>query len=75
MLPTVDAIEISGLKTVNTAAIECYLEQRPGQRLDVSQLNRNVLRAYGDGYYKRVDYSLIHAGDKNVLRIMPIEKT
>jgi NTE family protein len=74
-LPTVDAIEIAGLQTVNTAAIERYLEQRPGQRLDVQQLNRNLLRAYGDGYYERVDYTLTRQGDKSLLRITPVEKT
>jgi NTE family protein len=74
-LPTVDAIEIAGLHTVNAAAIERYLEQRTGQRLDVPQLNRNLLRAYGDGYYERVDYTLTRQGEKSLLRIMPVEKT
>lgn len=73
-LPTVDAIEVAGLQTVNPAAIDRYLEQRPGQRLDVPQLNRNLLRAYGDGYYERVDYTLVRDGERNVLRIMPVEK-
>jgi NTE family protein len=72
--PRVDAIEIAGLKAVNPAAIERYLEQRPGERLDVQQLNRNLLRAYGDGYYESVDYTLTREGDKNLLRITPIEK-
>nr|WP_315491988.1 patatin-like phospholipase family protein [uncultured Rhodoferax sp.] len=74
-LPTVDAIEIVGLQTVNPAAIDRYLEQLPGQRLDVPQLNRNLLRAYGDGYYERVDYTLVRKGDQEVLRIMPVEKS
>ncbi len=74
-LLTVDAIEIAGLQTVNAAAIERYLEQRPGQRLDVPQLNRNLLRAYGDGYYERVDYTLTRQDNKSLLRITPVEKT
>lgn len=73
-LPQVDAIEIAGLKAVNPVAIERYLEQKTGERLNVAQLNRNLLRAYGDGYYERVDYTLTHENDKNLLRITPVEK-
>jgi NTE family protein len=73
-LPRVDSIEIAGLKAVNPAAIERYLEQKPGEHLNVSQLNRNLLRAYGDGYYERVDYTLTRQDGQNLLRITPIEK-
>lgn len=73
-LQAVDAIEIKGLHTVNAAAVSRYLEQKVGESLDVAKLNRDLLRAYGDGYYERVDYSLVREGDRNVLRIMPIEK-
>jgi NTE family protein len=73
--PRVDAIEIAGLKVVNPAAVERYLEQQPGDRLNVQQLNGNLLRAYGDGYYERVDYTMTREGDKNLLRIMPVEKS
>ena len=74
-LQAVDAIEIAGLQTVNAAAVSRYVEQKVGESLDVTKLNRDLLRAYGDGYYERVDYSLVRAGDRNVLRIMPIEKS
>jgi NTE family protein len=72
--PTIDAIEITGLRTINPSAVERYLEQRTGESLDVVQLNRNLLRAYGDGYYERVDYTLTRERDRNLLRITPIEK-
>jgi NTE family protein len=72
--PRVDAIEIAGLKVVNPAAIGHYLEKKAGEQLDVPQLNRNLLRAYGDGYYEWVDYTLTREDGKNLLRIMPIEK-
>ena len=72
--PTVDAIEIAGLRAVNPAAIARYLEQKTGEQLDVPQLNRNLLRTYGDGYYERVDYTLTREDGRNLLRITPIEK-
>ncbi len=74
-LQAVDAIEIAGLHTVNAAAVSRYVEQKVGESLDVTKLNRDLLRAYGDGYYERVDYTLVREGDRNVLRIMPIEKS
>ena len=73
-LPQIDAIEIAGLKVVNPTAVARYLEQKAGESLDVAQLNRDLLRAYGDGYYEGVDYTLTRNGDKNLLRITPIEK-
>lgn len=74
-LQAVDAIEINGLHTVNAAAVSRYMEQKVGETLDVAHLNRDLLRAYGDGYYERVDYSLVREGNRNVLRIMPVEKS
>jgi NTE family protein len=29
---------------------------------------------YGDGYFESVDYTVLHQRDRNILRIMPIEK-
>jgi NTE family protein len=71
----VDAIEITGLKVVNPAALSRYVTQEIGEPLEVAKLNRDLLRAYGDGYYERVDYSLVREGDRNVLRILPVEKS
>lgn len=74
-LQAVDAIEIAGLRTVNPVAVSRYIEQKVGETLDVAKLNRDLLRAYGDGYYERVDYSMTRDGERNVLRIYPIEKS
>jgi NTE family protein len=71
----VDAIEIVGLKVVNPATVSRYVTQKIGEPLEVTKLNRDLLRAYGDGYYERVDYSLVQEGDRNVLRILPVEKS
>jgi NTE family protein len=71
----IDAIEVSGLKHVNPVTVTRYMEQSVGFPLDVPKLNRDLLRAYGDGYYERVDYSMTREGERNVLRILPIEKS
>jgi NTE family protein len=71
----VDAIEIAGLKRVNPETVTRYLQQRPGEPLDTEVLNRDLLRAYGDGNYEGVDYTLLTQRDRNVLRITPVEKS
>jgi NTE family protein len=73
--PRVDEIEIAGLSTVNPVTVSRYLDQRVGEPLDAEALNRSLLRAYGDGSYQQVDYTLLRLRDRNVLRIAPIEKS
>jgi len=52
-----------------------YVEQRDGAPLDTSTLNRDLLRAYGDGHYEGVDYTVLNRQGRNVLRLMPVEKS
>ena len=73
--PRVDAIEVAGLQTVNPVTLTRYLQQKVDQPLDTKGLNRDLLRAYGDGYYERVDYTLLPQHERNVLRILPTEKS
>jgi NTE family protein len=73
--PRIDEIQIAGMLHAVPAVIERYLEQRAGAPLDSAALDRDLMRAYGDGYYERVDYSL-HTTQRgrNVLSIVPVEK-
>ncbi len=73
--PLVDAVVIAGLQKVNPETVRRYLQQQVDQPLDTQGLNRDLLRAYGDGYYERVDYALLRQRERNVLRIMPTEKS
>lgn len=70
----VDAIEIAGLQRVDAVVLRRHLSQREGQPLDAGALNRDLVRAYGDGYYQGVDYTLLTQRGRRVLRITPIEK-
>ncbi|MDE2276396.1 MAG: patatin-like phospholipase family protein [Burkholderiales bacterium] len=73
--PRIDRIEITGLKRVNPEAVRRYIQQRDGQPLDTAMLNRDLLRAYGDGDYERVDYSVLTEDGQHVLRVTPVEKS
>lgn len=74
-VPRIDEVEIAGLGLVNPEVVRRYVQQLDGQALDTDALNRDLLRAYGDGYYERVDYSVVSRQGKNVLRLFPVEKS
>jgi NTE family protein len=73
--PPIDAIQIVGLDKVNPAVIERHLEVVPGQTVRRSVVNRDLLRMYGDGYYERVDYTVLTERERSTLRIFPVEKS
>lgn len=74
-VPRIDAIDITGLNAVNPAVVTRYVTQKVGEPLDVSTLNRDLLRAYGEGYFEQVDYSVDQEEGRRMLRIMPVEKS
>ena len=70
----VDDIEIAGLSRVGAETVKRHLKLSPGEPLDVGELNRDLIRAYGDGWYEGVDYTLLTQHGRRVLRITPVEK-
>lgn len=72
--PRIDAVEIVGLSRVNPAVVERHLHVEPGQTIRPSNINRDLLRMYGDGYYESVDYTVLSQRERNILRVMPAEK-
>jgi NTE family protein len=73
--PTIDEIEIAGLVRVNPAMVERQLTVQPGEQLTSSNIDNDILRIYGDGFYQSVDYQLLNLRDRNILRILPVEKS
>ena len=74
-IPRIDEVEIAGLKRTNPEVVRRYVEQPGGAALDTARLNRDLLRAYGDGHYERVDYAVVSRDGRNVLRLFPVEKS
>ena len=72
--PRIDEIQIVGLSRVNPAVLERHLSVKPGETIRPSVINHDLLRMYGDGYYESVDYTVLSERDRNILRVMPIEK-
>ena len=73
--PRIDDVEVVGLSRVNAAAIEHHLHARPGDTIRPNDINRDLLRMYGDGYYESVDYTVLTQRDRNILRVLPLEKS
>jgi len=70
----IDAIKVAELKDVNPATVQRHLRVRPGEPLDTTQLQTDVMRIYGDGYYETVDYQVLREHDRTILRLTPVEK-
>jgi NTE family protein len=70
----VDEIRITGLQYANPVDVERHITQKTGEPLNTQALNEDLLRVYGDGFYERVDYSLMRQRDRNILRVTPVEK-
>lgn len=70
-----EAIEFVGLRRVNPASLERLVDIRAGDAPSAGKIDRNLLRIYGDGDFESVDYSLLDDEGRNVLRVMPVEKT
>jgi NTE family protein len=73
--PVINEIQVAGLKVVNPAAVERQIQARSGERLDETTLNRDMLRIYGDGWFESVDYAVLSTRDRNILRVLPAEKS
>jgi NTE family protein len=72
--PRIDEIEIAALPHVNPVAVERHIGQKEGAPLDTEQLDEDLLRVFGDGWYEGVDYTLLSVRERNILRITPVEK-
>jgi len=71
----IEEVQVVGLKHSDEQLVRRHIEQQPGQPLDTVALNRDLMRAFGDGYYEQMDYSVDRVGSRNVLRVMPVEKS
>ncbi len=72
--PIIDEVQIAGVHRVQAAALRQHLHQKTGESLDSIRLSQDLVQLFGDGDFESVDYSLVRVGDRNVLRVTPIEK-
>ena len=74
-VPRIDEVQVTGLLLADDALVRRWIGQRESEPLDTQVLNRDLGRAYGDGYFERVDYTVVREGGRQILRVMPVEKS
>lgn len=72
--PTIEEIKIAGLTYVNPEAVSKYLRAKPGDPVNTQELSDDMMRIYGEGYYERVEYTMLPIRDKRLLTVTPVEK-
>lgn len=72
--PRIDRIEVAGLKAVDPAAVAHHIEQKAGAPIESGTLDRDLMRAFGDGFYERIDYEVVSMENRRILRVLPTEK-
>ena len=70
----IDQVVIAPLRRVNPAYVARQIHQQEGQLLDRVELEQDLVRTYGDGFYENVDYRIISLNNKNILEITAKEK-
>lgn len=78
--PSQDAIQIddivfSPLKRQPQDYIQEHIHQQPQTVFNRDQLDQDLIRLYGDGFYEGIDYNIERKNDKNILRINARETT
>lgn len=70
----IDEIRISPLQRINHNYVARQVRQLPGQLLNRAELEQDLVRTYGDGFYQNVDYRVFREDEKNILEIDVREK-
>lgn len=67
--PVINEVRIDNQSKIGDAVIAKRISVKPGQPLDVKQLDYDIAQIYGLGIFESVGYSIERDNDKNVLLI------
>ncbi len=70
----IDEIQIAPLKRVNRQFVASLIHQQKAEPLDRPELERDLTRIYGEGFFDSVDYRVTQADGLSRLEIIPREK-
>ena len=71
----VDDIQIVGLDRVNPAMVSKELQFSDGDEVHQKEVTRDALKIFGQGTFESVDYEMLKQRDRNILRLLPVEKS
>ncbi|MBL0122614.1 MAG: patatin-like phospholipase family protein [Betaproteobacteria bacterium] len=67
-------LRITGLERANSDELKRTLGIKTGEDIDFKKINMGISRAFGTGYFERINYSLLNDGGHNVLTVDAREK-
>ena len=73
-MPVIDGVEVAGIKRTNKDVVAARFEGYAGKPLDPQRIDKDMMQIYGENEFDSVDYSLLPARDRNILRVTPVEK-
>ena len=74
-MPVIDSVEVVNKTSLPTKLIGAHIDIKPGKKLDLSQLRRNIDRIYGIDTFERVDFRLMKKDKSTGIVFEPLEKS
>ena len=72
--PVIDEVEVAHTRFVNPQTVREGIRQKEGEPLDTATLNADLVREFSQGDLQSLDYSVVSARDRTILRVTPVEK-
>lgn len=69
-----DELRITGLERANEDELKRTLGIKTGENIDFKKINMGISRAFGTGYFERINYSLLNDSGHNILTVDAREK-
>lgn len=74
-MPVIDTVEVVNKTSLPTSLIDAQIDIKPGTKLDMSKLKRNIDRIYGIDTFERVDFRLMKKDKSTGIVFEPLEKS
>ena len=71
----VDEIRIGEMKIVNPRTVQSVMQTQAGKPIDQQELDRDMRRIYGLGYFEHVHYRYLDEPEKRILVVEAVEKS
>jgi len=68
-------VEVANSTSLPTGLIAAHIDMKPGAKLDMTELKKNIDRVYGIDTFERVDFYLKRKGKGSAIVIEPLEKS
>lgn len=73
--PVIDYVNVRGAHSRTAPLVADHMSGVVGTVFNVSRVDSEVDRSYGDGTYERIDYELLHSNGVTGLQVTPVDKS